>query len=429
MTMLKLYFLLVLSLWAGTHLSAQMTLEECVALAQDNYPLIRKYDLLTQTKEVNLSDINKSWLPQISLYGQGTVQNETPSFPQSLARLISQTGTPVSGLNEWQYKIGADISQNIWDGGAAQSRRKIEHAEDAERQAALEVQLYAIRERVENLYFGILLIEEQVKQIRNMQGLLQSNLDKLRAMQKNGTALQSDADMVEAQCLNTAQQLTQAESTAESYRKVLEIFIGKSLAGQKLLKPETSIPQDLMPDRPELKHFEARLMANDAQNASITSSIMPKIGLFAQAYYGYPGLDYFESMMNRDLSFNLLAGVKVSWNIGAFYTKKNHRQKLRLASENIAVERDVFLFNTRMKVRSQLDHIHELKAVMKEDGRIVTLRENVRKAAESQLDNGVIDATALLTKLTDEKQARLATAYHEIQLLQSIYQLKYTLNK
>ena len=143
--MLKLYFLLVLSLWAGTHLSAQMTLEECVALAQDNYPLIRKYDLLTQTKEVNLSDINKSWLPQISLYGQGTVQNETPSFPQSLARLISQTGTPVSGLNEWQYKIGADISQNIWDGGAAQSRRKIEHAEDAERRAALEVQLYAIR--------------------------------------------------------------------------------------------------------------------------------------------------------------------------------------------------------------------------------------------------------------------------------------------
>lgn len=427
--MLKPYLLLALSLFAGIRLSAQVTLEECVTLAQDNYPLIRKYDLLKQTKEVNLSDINKSWLPQINVYGQGTVQNETPSFPESLAGIISQTGATISGLNEWQYKVGADISQNIWDGGTSKTKRKIEHAEDAERQAAMDVQLYAIRERVEDLYFGILLMDEQIEQTRNMQALLQSNLDKLRSMQKNGTAMQSDVDMVEAQYLSTNQQLIQAESASGSYRKVLELFTGKSLAGQELLKPDASIPQDLKPDRPELRQFEAQLLANEAKNVSITASTMPKIGLFAQAYYGYPGFDYFESMMNRDPSFNILAGVKVSWNIGAFYHKKNDKRKLRLASDNIIVERDIFLFNTNLKTRSQLDRIDELKAVMKENDRIVQLRENVRKAAESQLDNGIIDATALLTKLTDEKQARLNASYHEIQLLQNIYQLKYTLNK
>ena len=427
--MLKPYLLLALSLFAGIRLSAQVTLEECVTLAQDNYPLIRKYDLLKQTKEVNLSDINKSWLPQINVYGQGTVQNETPSFSESLAGIISQTGTNISGLNEWQYKVGADISQNIWDGGTSKTKRKIEHAEDAERQAAMDVQLYAIRERVEDLYFGILLMDEQIEQTRNMQALLQSNLDKLRSMQKNGTAMQSDVDMVEAQYLSTNQQLIQAESASGSYRKVLELFTGKSLAGQELLKPDASIPQDLKPDRPELRQFEAQLLANEAKNASITASTMPKIGLFAQAYYGYPGFDYFESMMNRDPSFNILAGVKVSWNIGAFYHKKNDKRKLRLASDNIIVERDIFLFNTNLKTRSQLDRIDELKAVMKENDRIVQLRENVRKAAESQLDNGIIDATALLSKLTDEKQARLNASYHEIQLLQNIYQLKYTLNK
>ncbi len=427
--MLKPYLLLALSLFAGIRLSAQVTLEECVTLAQNNYPLIQKYDLLKQTKEVNLSDINKSWLPQINVYGQGTVQNETPSFPESLAGIISQTGATISGLNEWQYKVGADISQNIWDGGTSKTKRKIEHAEDAERQAAMDVQLYAIRERVEDLYFGILLMDEQIEQTRNMQALLQSNLDKLRSMQKNGTAMQSDVDMVEAQYLSTNQQLIQAESASGSYRKVLELFTGKSLAGQELLKPDASIPQDLKPDRPELRQFEAQLLANEAKNASITASTMPKIGLFAQAYYGYPGFDYFESMMNRDPSFNILAGVKVSWNIGAFYHKKNDKRKLRLASDNIIVERDIFLFNTNLKTRSQLDRIDELKAVMKENDRIVQLRENVRKAAESQLDNGIIDATALLSKLTDEKQARLNASYHEIQLLQNIYQLKYTLNK
>ena len=427
--MLKLYLFLALSLFTSVHLFAQVTLEECIAFAQDNYPLIRKYDLLNQIKEVNLSDINKSWLPQITVYGQGTVQNATPSFPESLAEIISHTGTSVSGLNEWQYKIGADINQNIWDGGASKIQRKIERTEDAERQAAMEVRLYAIRERVEDLFFGILLIEEQVKQTKNMQTLLQSNLAKLQVMYENGTAMQSDVDMVEAQYLTTVQQLTQAESTARSYREVLEIFTGKKLVGQELVKPDASVPQDLVPDRPELKHFGAQLQANEAKIASITASTMPKIGLFAQAYYGYPGFDYFESMMNRDLSFNILAGVRVSWNIGAFYTKKNNRRKLRLSSDDIAVERDVFLFNTNMQVRSQLDHIEELKGVMEKNDRIVELRTNVRKAAESQLDNGVIDATALLTKLTDEKQARLTASYHEIQLLQSIYKLKYTLNK
>lgn len=427
--MLRLYLLLALSLFVCVQMSAQVTLEECIALAEENYPIISKYDLLEQTKEVNLSNINKGWLPQINVYGQGTVQNDTPSLPESLINIINQTGTNIAGLNEWQYRIGADISQNIWDGGTSKVHRKIERAEDAERQAAIDVQLYAVRERVEDLYFGILLMDAQIEQVKNMQLLLQSNLDKLRIMQSNGTAMQSDVDMVEAEYLGTVQQLTQAESASQSYRNVLGLFMGKSIVGQKLVKPEAFIPQDLMPSRPELMYFEKQLQTNEARNASITANMMPKIGLFAQLYYGYTGFDYFENMMNRNPSFNILAGVKLSWNIGALYNKKNDRMKLKLSSDNINVERDIFLFNINLQSRSQLDHIDELKAVIKNNDRIVELRTNVRKAAESQLDNGVIDATALLTKLTDEKQARLTAAYHEIQLLQSIYELKYTLNK
>lgn len=427
--MLRLYLLLALSLFVCVQMSAQVTLEECIALAEENYPIISKYDLLEQTKEVNLSNINKGWLPQINVYGQGTVQNDTPSLPESLTNIINQTGTNIAGLNEWQYRIGADISQNIWDGGTSKVHRKIERAEDGERQAAIDVQLYAVRERVEDLYFGILLMDAQIEQVKNMQLLLQSNLDKLRIMQSNGTAMQSDVDMVEAEYLGTVQQLTQAESASQSYRNVLGLFMGKSIVGQKLVKPEAFIPQDLMPSRPELKYFEKQLQTNEARNASITANMMPKIGLFAQLYYGYTGFDYFENMINRNPSFNILAGVKLSWNIGALYNKKNDRMKLKLSSDNINVERDIFLFNINLQSRSQLDHIDELKAVIKNNDRIVELRTNVRKAAESQLDNGVIDATALLTKLTDEKQARLTAVYHEIQLLQSIYELKYTLNK
>lgn len=422
-----LAILLTLSVSLG--LAAQVTIEQCVNLAQENYPLIKKYNLLNSLNEINLSDINKSWLPQINVYAQGNVQNATPSFPDRLSGMLKQMGTDISGLNEWQYKIGADLNQTIWDGGSSKARREIERTQHAEKQAALDVQLYAVKERVENLFFGILLIDEQAKQIRASIDLLQDNLQKLRSMLKNGIAMQCDADMVEAQYLATSQQLIQARSMAESYRRLLEIYIGESLAGRELIMPDAVIPGDLVPNRPEQKLFNAQLLANDALRNNITSSIMPQIGLFAQAYYGYPGYDYFENMMNRNPSFNILAGVKISWNIGAFYTKKNSNQKLKLAAGEISADRETFLFNTSLETQSQVDNINELKAVIKEDGRIVELRANVRRAAESQLDNGTIDATALLTKITDEKQARLNAAYHEIQLLQSIYKLKHTVNK
>lgn len=429
MTMMKRFLPLVVSLLGSLPLFAQVALEECVTLAQENYPLIRKYGLLAQVEEIDLSEINKSWLPQVSLYGQGTAQNETPSLPESLARVIDQAGMDMKGVDEWQYKAGVDIRQNVWDGGESKAQKNTARAERAERQAALDVQLYAVRERVEDLFFAILLLDEQMAQTRNMLTLLENNLDKMRTMLRHGTAMQSDVDMVEAQCLSVKQQLIQAERSSKSYREVLGLFTGKQLAGQELLKPDASIPHDLVPNRPELRHFEAQAQVNEAKRASVAASTMPRISLFAQAYYGYPGFDYFESMMGRDPSVNLLAGVKVSWNLDAFYHKKNENRKLRLASDNIAVERDVFLFNTNLKTRSQLNRIDELRAVMQENKRIVELRERVRKAAESQLDNGVIDATDLLAKLTEEKQARLTASYHEIQLLQGIYRLKYTLNR
>ena len=425
----KHYLSLVLFLMVNIHLSAQVTLEQCVTLACDNYPLIKKYNLLHRMKEVNLSDINKNWLPQINIYAQGSVQNETPSFPESLSGMLHQSGVTISGLDELQYKVGVDVNQTIWDGQMSKAQKKVETALEVERQAAIDVRLYAIRKQVEDLFFGILLIEEQAKQIQSMKLLLWNNLDKLRVMCKNGTAMQSDADMVEAQYLTTVQQLIQAENTARNYRKMLELFVGKSLIGQNLVKPDVSIPQSLLPERPELKYFEAQMQTNAARKLGITSSIMPKVCLFTQVYYGYPGLDYFESMINHKLSFNILAGVKVSWNIGAFYRKRNDWHKLDLSSEDVSIEREIFLFNTNLQTRSQLDHINELKAIMKENDRIVELRTSVRKAAESQLDNGVIDATELLTKLTDEKQARLTASYHEIQLIQSICQLKNTLNR
>lgn len=408
---------------------AEVTLTQCLEKAESNYPLISRYGLTEQTLEINLSDINKGWLPRIGVYGQATVQNDVPEFPGTLKNILTQLGQDYKGLGHVQYKLGVDVSQTVWDGGASKAGRQIERASAAERQAALDVQMYAVREKVINLYFGILLIDSQIRQTENTIKLLEANLKLMQSKHKEGVAMQSDVDQVEAQLLTLRQQLASARNAGKSYRDVLSVYIGESLGDENLEIPVTTALNSGESDRPELKLFEAQTHLNAAREESIGSSVMPKIGIFAQAYYGYPGFNYFESMMKRNLSFNLLAGIKISWDIDSFYTKKNSLKKLATANAGINADRDLFLFNTRLQTSSQRQDIAGMQAVMADDAKIVALRESVRKAAESQLRNGVIDATSLLSRITDENQARLTAAYHEIQLLHNIYKLKYTLNR
>lgn len=409
--------------------TAQITIEQCVEKAMENYPEIRKYDLVSATREIDLSDIDKGWLPRITAYGQATVQNAVPSFPESLSGVLQQMGQSMRGLDKLQYKVGVDISQTIWDGGLSRARRDVSRLTSETQRKYIDVELYAVRQRVENLYFAILLTEEQIAQTGNALALVKGNLEKLRSMLRNGTAMQCDVDMVAAQALTMEQDITRARSAVRGYRQVLEIFIGESLADRALLMPDALMPCDMRPARPELSLFENRIAAAQASRRLSDVSLMPKVGFFAQTWYGYPGFDYFKSMMNRNLSFNIMAGVKVTWNIDAFYMKKNTARRTAVDTGNIMAEKETFLFNTGLQSVSQQEKISGLRSVMADDAKIIELRTNVRKAAESQLENGVIDATALLTKITDENQAKLTARFHEIQLIQEIYNLKYILNR
>ena len=426
----KLIFSVLSLSMAVMPLRAQLTLDYCIEKATENYPLIKKYGIIERTTSIELSSINKTWLPQATPYGQATVQNAVPQFPDELSDVLAQMGQqPMRGLGKAQYKAGIDVSQTIWDGGASRAQREGARAREAEQQAALDVEMYGIRDRVESLYFGILLLSEQAERTRSTMNLLDSNQKQMTSMLQNGTAMQSDVDMIEAQKLTVAQQLANAEGNIEKYRRLLEVFIGESTDGKNLERPAAVIPSDMTPARPELGLFDARIQANNSQLSAIKASLMPRIGLFAQAYYGYPGYDYFASMRSRDLSFNIMAGVKVSWSLSSFYTRNNDKRRVTMANATVDADRERFLFENRLGSAGQLAEIATMRKVMAGDSSIVRLRANVRKAAESQLRNGVIDATALLTKINDENQAQLTAVYHEIEMLRLIYQLKNTLNR
>lgn len=422
-------FLTLLLIVCSMSVKAQVTLDYCIERADANYPLLKKYGVIEQTNAINLSDINKSWLPAIGIYAQGTIQNAVPQFPEALRGVLDQMGQEVKGLGKLQYKIGVDISQTIWDGGQSKNQREVTRLQTEVSEAELKVQLYAMHEKVINLFFGVLLLEDQIQQTYNAIELLDANRNKLTSMVKNGAALQSDVDMISVQILTLNQKIIEAKNAIKGYRNVLGIYINENISDKTFVRPDMTMPGNDSSNRPELKLFESRQNLISAQYKNIDTSLMPRIGFFTQAYYGYPGFDYFQSMMKRNLSFNLLAGVRASWNISSFYTKENSKKKLEFQSLSTDVDRETFLFNSELQTASQSSEIEGIKAVAEKDSEIIGLRESIRKVAMSQIDNGVIDMTGLLSKITDENQARLNASYHEIELLYAVYKLKYILNR
>ncbi len=420
--LLSLMVLTALTSWA-------QTLEECCRLAREHYPEIRQYDLIAETEQYNISNAARAWIPQVVLSGQATYQSATPTYPEAFNAMIAANGLDMSGIRKDQYKVAIDLSQNIWDGGQSKANRAIAEAEAAEQRSRVDVSLYDLQSRIQNLYFGILLLDERVAQTEALIEVLDANLNRMRAYYKNGVAMQSDVDAIEAELLTARQTLGQVEASRTSYRRMLEVFIGQPLTDETLTRPAMVVVASRTSQRPELAMFDAQSDKLAAQRKAITTSVMPRFSAFAQGYYGYPGLDMFKSMVSSEWTLNAIVGVRMSWNIGAFYTKKNNLSKLDAAERQLAIQRDVFLFNTEMQTTQDDGEIARLRSALEDDNRIVELRRSVRMAAESRLENGVIDATDLLRKIADETTATLNRTTHEIELLQATYRLKTTLNQ
>ena len=421
---------ILLSVMMLTALVAQaQTLDECCNLAREHYPEIRQYDLIAETEQYNISNAARAWIPQVVLSGQATYQSATPTYPEAFNQMIAANGLDMSGVRKDQYKVVIDVSQNIWDGGQSKANREIAEAEAAVERSRVDVSLYDLQSRIQNLYFGILLLDEHVAQTEILIEVLDANLNRMCTYYKNGVAMQSDVDAVEAELLTAHQALSQVEASRASYRRMLEVFIGQSLTDKTLTRPAMVEVASRTSAHPKLVMFDAQTDRLAAQRKAITASTMPRFSAFAQGYYGYPGLDMFKSMVSAKWTLNAVVGVRMSWNIGAFYTKKNNLNKLDVAERQISVQRDIFLFNTQMQSTQDDGEIARLRSALEDDNRIVELRRSVRMAAESRLENGVIDATDLLRKIADETTATLNRSTHEIELLQATYRLKTILNQ
>ena len=399
----------------------ELTLEECQQQAQAHYPLIKRYGLIEKTKEYNISNAGKGYLPQVSLSAKASYQSDVTEIPVDLP------GIDIRGIRKDQYQAMLQLDQVVWDGGNIRARKEVTRATSEVDKQKLEVDMYAINERVNQLFFGILLLKEQLKQNQLMQEELQRNYDNVTAYVKNGIANQADLDAVKVEQLNTKQKRIDLVSSRAAYLKMLSLLVGEALSPETVLEkpvPQSTVSAVSEIRRPELALFDAQGAGLQVQEKALNVRHLPQFGLFVQGAYGNPGLD----MLKNEFSPYYIAGVRLSWNFGSLYTLKNDRRVIENKRKQLDSNRDVFLFNTRLEMTQQDQSIRSLEKQMQDDDEIIRLRTNIRRAAEAKVANGTLTVTEMLRELTNESLARQAKAMHEIQRLMGIYQLKYTTN-
>lgn len=404
-----------------TPMYGQLTIDECYKKAQINYPLVKQYGLIKQSEEYNLQNASKGYLPQFSLSAKASYQSDVTELP------IRIPNTDIKGVTKDQYQAVVEVNQSVWDGGIIRSQRKISKANAAVEKQKLEVELYTINDRVNQLYFGILLLDEQLKQNDYLQKELKRNFDQVSSYVSNGIANQADLDAVRVNQLNTNQRMAELTNTRKAYKEMLSALIGETINENSLLVRPAITEGIALSDsinRPEMRLYDVQKQLFESQKELIKNRNMPKIGLFVQGGYGNPALN----MLKSEFSPYYIAGARLSWNFSGLYTHKNERKLLETSQQSINVQQETFLFNTRLKLTQLNNEIYKMQQLMRDDDEIIKLRSNIKQSAEIKVKNGALSVTELLREINSEDMAKQNKALHEIQLLMTIYNYKNTTN-
>ena len=418
-----LFYFLILSGFLSVNAQG-LAVETCQEKAKANYPLVKQYGLIEQTSKYNIENANKGYLPQLTLSAKATYQSEVTSIPAVLGQKL---GISLPSLAKDQYQAVLEATQVIWDGGVISTQNKITKAGAEVEKQKLEVDLYTLNDRVNQLFFGILLLDEQLKQTEILKNDLKTSYDRVAAYKTNGVAVQADLDAIRVEQLNADQRTSDIQNTIKTYCLMLSALTKLDINEKtELKKPEIdwSTLKNVNVHRPEISLFDAQGKLYDNQKNLILSANRPKVGAFVQGGYGQPGLNMF----TIGFSPFYIGGVRFSWNISNLYSQKANLIKLDLSKKAVDIQKETFLFNNDLVTKQQQNEIEKLQSTVTNDNEIIRLRQNIKNATNARLDNGTASVSDLVRDLNAENQAKQLKSLHEIQLLMNVYQLKNNTN-
>ena len=395
--------ILLLIFSIASYSQQKLTIEECYALAEKNYPLAKQINLLQQKSTYEIDALNKAKLPKIDLNAQATYQSDVIGLPTTLPG--------VESLNKDQYRATLDVNQLIYNGGMIAANTKLKEAQTLTQQQQVEVNLYQLKSRINYSYMMILLWQDQRELLFAKQNTIYSKIKEVKSGVKNGAILPASEQVLEAELLKLEQALTE-----NSFQRIKEIQNLSSLTtttiaeNAVLERPITAFKAN--GTRPEMKFFDLQQDQIEASKNIIAKSNSPKLNAFGQAGYGNPGLN----MLNNSFEDFYIVGLKLNWNVLDWNKSKTDKQALDIAKEVVATEKETFETNNQMQLNELQSEISKIEIIIKTDSQIIHLREKVVQSFDSQLQNGVITSSDYIAELNQLFDAKTNQKVHQTQL-------------
>lgn len=411
---MKYILTIVLLGFMNMNLLSQITLQQCCSLARENYPLAKQYDLISLSEQYTLANIKSGNYPQLQLSGSVSYQSDATTLPFDIPNL------DFHGQPKDQYRVMIELRQNIWDGGEKANNKRNARLVAEENKRKLDISMHELEDRVNNIFFGILLLDAQLNQNSLLEENLRSSLSCVEALRNNGFVGQSEVDAVKVEILGVRQKRAVLQSSRASYIDMLSLLTGKKMDEKdSFVRPEMLVSaEEVDLQRPELLWYDARMRTVENEMQKLKTLYMPRFSLFAQGGYGNPGLNMLEDKFRP----YYIVGARLNWNISSLYTLKNSRKLLSEKAKSINAERETFVVNNDFRKREKEGMMQALEKQLREDDEIIRLRGNIRKASEAKLSNGTISATDHIREINAESQAKQAKDIHEIEYLMRIYE-------
>ncbi len=387
-----------------------ITLKDAFVLAEKNYPNFSQKQLLQQSYELTAQNIQTGYLPQINLTGQATYQSDVTQVK------IPLPGITIPSQSKDQYKLVADVSQLIFDGGVIKQQKNIQQLATRVEDSKLNVELYNLKNQVFQLYFSILLQQDLLEQVNLLQKDIQVGINKMKPRVENGVALRSNLLVLQAQQLKTSQQAIEIENNKKGLMDALGVFLNILIdQNTLLLKDEAMVTKDSAMARPELFLFDQQINLLQSQKSLIEARNLPKVSAFVQGGVGRPGLN----LLSNEFAGFYIGGVRLNWSLSNLYNAKRDKQLLDISHQTVDLQKETFIHNIQSQLRRQLADISKFAELVESDNAIIELRKSISDAAKAQLDNAVITSNDYITEINAESQARQAMVIHQIQLLQA----------
>lgn len=386
-----------------------LTIDQCKQLAHDHYPALKQYQLLTQTAQYTIENAAKAWLPQVSTSLNGLAFTDILNADGALKQLGADMRRQVVTGN-------ITVRQTLYDGGHIKAMRRLTAATAEVERQQLTVGLYELNHRVEQLYFGILIHDAKLRQNELFQSDLALSRQTIVALMRGGMANQGDLDAIDVESVKARQAMEALQASRSAYVNMLGIFVGRNLQGDSLTCPEPiTIGQEN--HHPQLAFYQSQIDRLSMKRQQLDTRLLPTLSAF--------GMGLYHSRVSRLVKPTIwAAGLTMSWNIGALYTRKNELRSLETERRMIESRRETFLFNNRLENEQTSGNIESLRRQLTLDAELVALRERLRTTGEKRVRFGTESVHELLRKINGLNEARQQQAIHQLQLIYETYTLK-----